>query len=211
MTNCTPKFSLLQVLALGVLSVACDTPMEPRCGQSGEPIPQWTTPSSFSSSLIRHRPRGSRAPDHATAHFRRQAVQAQGGPQQRLHRLDALDRGLELRDLCFGEIARRKPSSRKNQLSDARIRLSRAGLANCPAVTMFGNAGTTSSRSLTARERHAPTWLGQKPDPEPARPMAPATAVSRRSPHADPRRSRREEMETPKVASIGNHFTSRAS
>jgi len=47
------------------------------------------------------------------------------------------------------------------------------------------------------------TWLGQKPDPEPTRPIPPATAVSPQvAPHPIPGESG-ENMEMPKVASIG--------
>lgn len=48
------------------------------------------------------------------------------------------------------------------------------------------------------------TWLGQKPDPEPTRPMAPATAVSPQvAPMPIPVDRGEKKMETPKVASIG--------
>jgi cytoskeletal protein CcmA (bactofilin family) len=47
------------------------------------------------------------------------------------------------------------------------------------------------------------TWLGQKPDPEPIRPMAPATAVSPQVAPMPIPVERGEKMETLKVASIG--------
>src|SRR5882672_2525829 len=47
------------------------------------------------------------------------------------------------------------------------------------------------------------TWLGQKPDPEPVRPTAPATAVSPQVAPIPISGERGEKMETSKVASIG--------
>jgi cytoskeletal protein CcmA (bactofilin family) len=48
------------------------------------------------------------------------------------------------------------------------------------------------------------TWLGQKPEPEPIRPVAPATAVSPQvAPTPIPVERVEKRMETPRVASIG--------
>ena len=47
------------------------------------------------------------------------------------------------------------------------------------------------------------TWLGQKPDPEPIRPMAPATALTPQAAPTPIPVAQVVKMETPKVASIG--------